>query len=269
MALDELVKSPRLPAYVDELQRILKEEQQRRERFYSELNEDAKAEFINGEVFMHSPATYAHTMAVKLLTKLLDTYVEIRQLGFVGAEHVLVVLPRNDYEPDVCFFDREKAAQFRPDQLHFPVPDFVAEVLSPSTEMLDRGTKFEDYAANGVAEYWIIDPVIMMVEQYALRDGKYQPSGKYADGTIKSLAVAGFEMPVRAIFDPQVNLRALGRITSSLSRFPQRRWILGIRTASACTSHLLLGERWLAAGFACPSIKSRQIGAPQNSNCCL
>jgi hypothetical protein len=35
---------------------------------------------------MQSPATYEHTKVVKLLLKLLDTFVELRQLGFVGSE---------------------------------------------------------------------------------------------------------------------------------------------------------------------------------------
>src|SRR5213593_4723856 len=111
--LDELIKSPKFPAYVDELQRVLAEERQRRERFYHEITEDTKAEFINGQVVMQSPATYEHTNAVKLFLKLLDTYVERHQLGFVGSEKMLITLPRNDYEPDICFFGKTKAAQFQ------------------------------------------------------------------------------------------------------------------------------------------------------------
>jgi Uma2 family endonuclease len=214
-AVEELLQSPRLPAYVDELQRLLVDERARRESFYDELTEDTKAEFINGQIVMQSPATYSHVTAVKLLTKLLDTYVERHGLGYVGAEKMLVVLPRNDYEPDICFFGQAKAARLQPSQLKFPAPDFIAEVLSPTTERLDRGVKFEDYAVNGVAEYWLVNPAHEQVEQFALRDGRFAAVGTFADGVIKSHAVQGFAIPVRAIFDAQVNLRTLGQITQA------------------------------------------------------
>jgi len=214
-SVEELLESPRLPAFVDELQRVLAEERARRERFYDEITEDTKAEFINGHVIMQSPASYSHVNAVKLLLTLLHTHVVRHGLGYVGAEKMLIALPRNDYEPDVCFFGKAKAAQLKPDQLKFPAPDFIAEVLSPTTEKLDRGIKFEDYAANGVSEYWLVNPTLEQVEQFALRDGRFRPTGIYGDGEIKSHAVEGFAIPVRAIFDAQVNLRVLGKLTQS------------------------------------------------------
>src|SRR6185369_12417144 len=96
--LDEIIKSPRFPGYVEDLQRLLAAERQRRERFYEEMHKDITAEFINREIIMQSPATYEHVNAVKLLLKLLDTFVENRQLGFVRSEKLLMTFPRNDYE---------------------------------------------------------------------------------------------------------------------------------------------------------------------------
>jgi Uma2 family endonuclease len=96
-------------------------------------------------------------------------------------------------------------------QLKFPAPDFIAEVLSPGTEAVDRGVKFVDYAAHGVAEYWIIDPETETVEQYALRGAEYKLQIKARTGTLASLAVADFVIPVRALFDPAENLAALAQ----------------------------------------------------------
>ena len=194
---------------------MLAAERERRERFYDEINEDTNAEFINGQVVMQSPATYGHVTAVKLLAKLLDTYVERHRLGYVGTEKLLVAMPRNDYEPDVCYFRPAKAAQFQPKQIKFPPPDFIAEVLSSTTEEKDRGVKFEDYAANGVAEYWLVDPTLEQVEQFVLREGRFVAVGTYASGEIKSHVVQSFAIPVRAIFDAQVNLRTLGQLAQA------------------------------------------------------
>ena len=54
-------------------------------------------------------------------------------------------------------------------QVGKPAPDFIAEILSDSTASVDRGVKFQDYAAHGVGEYWIVDPVQQTIEQYRLQ----------------------------------------------------------------------------------------------------
>jgi Uma2 family endonuclease len=200
-AVQQLIRSPSLPIYVQTFQDLLREEQKKRERFYKEMSEDQKVEFINGEVVVHSPARLRHTIACKNVLAPLDAFVRKHQLGFVGHEKMLISLTRNDYEPDVVYFGPEKARTFSLDQMKFPAPDLIAEVLSPSTEAIDRGIKFQDYAAHGVTEYWIIDPEREIVEQYALKGDVYELLVKSKTGTLQSVAVPGFEIAVRALFD--------------------------------------------------------------------
>ena len=176
------------------------------------MTENDKAEFINGEMVMHSPVKLRHNEAVRNLLVLLSIHVQQRDLGLVGFEKLLISLTRNDYEPDLCFFCVEHAIDFAPDQMRFPAPDFIVEVLSPSTEANDRGVKFEDYAAHGVAEYWLIDPVSETVEQYLLESDVFILQIKARTGTITSLAVAGFEIPIRAIFDAAEHAAALQQL---------------------------------------------------------
>src|SRR3954451_962645 len=153
--VEQALGSPILPEIVDELQVRLAEERARRERFYEEITEDQKAEFINGKVIVHSPAKLQHLVVRDNLHNLLHTFVRIHQLGLVVGEKALCVFPRNDYEPDICFFKPEKTSLFNPRQLSFPPPAFIAEILSESTESTDPGAKFRDYEAHGVAEYWV------------------------------------------------------------------------------------------------------------------
>ena len=61
------------------------------------------------------------------------------------------------------------------------VPDLVVEVLSPSTEAIDRGLKKERYAKGGVPEYWIADLEEHRIEQYVLEGGEYRLVGKHED----------------------------------------------------------------------------------------
>ncbi len=59
------------------------------------------------------------------------------------------------------------------------VPDMVVEVMSKSTRKRDLTVKKDIYEANGVREYWIIDPYMKAVSVYLLRDGKYFLDDEY------------------------------------------------------------------------------------------
>ena len=207
--LDQILKSPRLKVIHDEIGQRLRTEQIARQKFRDEMTEDTRAEFINGEVVMHSPCRLEHNETAERIYLLLKLFVRRNQLGYVGHEKYLIELTRNDVEPDVMFWNTEKAAQFRKGQLIFPPPDLVVEVLSESTEYIDRGTKFEDYAAHGVTEYWIVDPDKLVVEQYVLKGQSYELQFKSGNGTLKSAAIANGAFPVEAFFDDAADQAAV------------------------------------------------------------
>jgi Uma2 family endonuclease len=219
-AVQQLRRSPQLPRYVEEFQALLAAERARRARFYDEMTEDQKVEFINGEVFMHSPARLRHVTVVRNLSTLLDIYVSRYNLGYVGHEKMLVTLTRNDYEPDVVYFGPAKAQTLLPDQMKFPAPDLAVEVLSPSTAENDRGIKFVDYAAHGVAEYWIIDPDEEVLEQYVLKGESYALRMKSQTGILQSEVIPGFAVPVRALFDEAEKLAAVQALVAAVSSSP-------------------------------------------------
>lgn len=217
--LTPFLKSPRLPELVAALSDRLQAESAARHRFYDEMTDGEKVEFIDGEIIMHSPARNRHLLASMKLAKLLDTFVNIHKLGEVRHEKCLCVFPRNDYEPDIVFFNSKKSAEFLPDTMKFPIPDFVIEVLSESTESRDRGVKFEDFEAHGVGEYWIVDADNEIVEQYIIESGTFQLLLKSGSGEIASRVVAGFRIPIRAIFDPKENLLTLKNLLSDHGQF--------------------------------------------------
>ena len=212
VSVDQIMQMPNAAILAERLHNALEDEQQKRKHFYEIMEEHKKMEFINGEIYFQSPAKLRHISSIKLLLKLLDTYVSANGLGYVGAEDMLISLTRNDYEPDICFFNKNKSRDFEPTQMQFPAPGFAIEVLSPSTERHDRETKFQDYAAHGIGEYWIVDPESEIIEQYLLKDEEYSLFLKTNDGTIESVVVPGFTIKIRAVFDEQTNLEELRRL---------------------------------------------------------
>jgi Uma2 family endonuclease len=93
--------------------------------------------------------------------------------------------------------------------MRFPAPDLIVEVLSASTAANDRGIKFDDYAAHGVAEYWLLEPATEGVEQYRLNGQAYELLLKAKTGEIQSIVVPGFTISIRAIFDEREHRAAL------------------------------------------------------------
>jgi len=207
--LEPIRSSPLLPEVADALRREVEAEKQLRAKFYQEMTPSQKIEFIGGEVILHSPARNAHLDATLNIGILVADFVRKHGLGEVKIEKCLCVFPRNDYEPDVVFFGKNKVADFDGATMKFPIPDFIVEVLSESTEARDRGVKFEDYAAHGVGEFWIVDAERGIVEQYLLEDGAYILETKTSSGDIRSRALEGFSAPVRAFFDAAENYAAL------------------------------------------------------------
>ena len=203
---------------IDRVQTKLDDEKKRRQEFYDWLQDDVKAEFINGEVILHSPVKRRHLRASKRLFRLLQDYVETKDLGEVDIEKALVTLTRNDYEPDICYWRKEVADEFTDDTMQHPAPDLIVEILSKGTAKRDRGVKFEDYAAHGVREYWLVDPNRQTVEQFQLDEAfmAFDAVGNsHINDTLTALTVPGFSIPVRAIFEPEANKEALRNLLQS------------------------------------------------------
>lgn len=210
--------APNLPQLIQQARLALRDEARRRRDFYAWVREDVKAEFINGQIITHSPVKERHWTTVGNIYSLLKAYALKHKLGRVASEKALIALLRNDYEPDVCFWKSAKADQFTAGQMKLPAPDLIVEVLSKSTARRDRGVKFTDYAANGVAEYWIVNPGKQTVEQYALDPDmeEYAPVGTFTNRVdVESQQVAGFRVPVLALFDEQANMNALTILLST------------------------------------------------------
>lgn len=83
-------------------------------------------------------------------------------------------LGAEELAPDLAGWRRERLPSL-PRTAYFALaPDWVCEVLSPSTEEIDRTDKLEIYAEHGVRHLWLAHPVLRTLEVYRL-----DPSGSY------------------------------------------------------------------------------------------
>ena len=210
--ISAILEEPDAYFLIQEANIALEDEKKRRIAFYNDITEQEKVEFINGEIIVHSPVMKRHNSATVLLSRLMSIYGDIHQLGFVGIEKIMITLTRNDYEPDICFFRKEKSDNFIENQTLFPAPDFIIEILSEGTKKRDRGVKFKDYQAHQIEEYWIIDPIHETIEQYHLEDSQYELLLKSSEGNIKSFVMKDFQIPIKSVFDETINIETLKKL---------------------------------------------------------
>ena len=72
--------------------------------------------------------------------------------------------------PNVAFFEQ--------------APDWICEVVSPSTGRVDRGRKMRIYAREKVAHLWMVDPIIRTLEVYRLEDDRWIVAGTHAGNDV-------------------------------------------------------------------------------------
>jgi Uma2 family endonuclease len=91
-------------------------------------------------------------------------------------KHILV--------PDLAAWRRERMPDALEVQRFELAPDWVCEVLSPSTQALDRADKLPIYASHGVSHAWLIDPASRMIEIYRLESGRWVVVGTHRDDAV-------------------------------------------------------------------------------------
>jgi Uma2 family endonuclease len=141
------------------------------QQFAASCDEDTRAEWVDGEVLMMSPANLEHCDLEAWLLSLLRMLVEQHDLGIVLSEaQVRLSKQRSLRVPDIWFLSNQRRALLRATHLDGP-PDLIVEIVSPDSEARDWREKYIEYQAAGVREYWVIDPMSQHVEAYALPEG--------------------------------------------------------------------------------------------------
>lgn len=129
------------------------------------------AEIIDGELTTRPRPAPRHARASSRLGGVLDGPFD-RGAGGPGGWIILdgpELHHRADIlVPDLAGWRRERLPRL-PDAAHFDLaPDWVCEILSPSTEADDRAGKMPIYAREGVKHVWLVNPISRTLEVFRL-----------------------------------------------------------------------------------------------------
>lgn len=81
--------------------------------------------------------------------------------------------------PDMAGWKKERFSVEEPHNWISVAPDWVCEILSPTTVQVDRAEKMPIYAQHHVLHAWLIDPIVRTLELFRLESGRWVP-GVYA-----------------------------------------------------------------------------------------
>lgn len=164
---------------------------------YYRLPDDVRAELIDGKFFfMNSPTSTHQGMLVKFVYQAMNFIMQNKgecQPLMAPLDVQLDCDDKTMVQPDFMIIcDKEKILKDR----IYGAPDFVVEVLSPSTKKRDTDIKLLKYKNAGVREYWIVDTDKERIICYYFEE----------DGLMPNIYTFQNEVPVR-IYGGELKIR--------------------------------------------------------------
>jgi Uma2 family endonuclease len=138
-------------------------------------------QLIEGELYMAPAPNRHHQVISRNIEFMLMKYLEANPRGELYHAPVDVYLSRHDvFQPDIVFVAEENFKVLTEAGVE-GTPDFVVEILSPSTAYLDKKFKLQVYARTGLKELWIVDPEPRLIQVYMLQENATQPQATYSE----------------------------------------------------------------------------------------
>ena len=165
---------------------------QKKRAIYADLQalpQNVIGQILAGELHVQPRPASRHAWSAGRIGGVLDEPFHRRGRGPGG----WIILPEPELhlgpEPDVLVPDlagwRRTRMPELPDVAAFTLaPDWICEVLSPSTAKIDRTIKLEIYAREGVGHAWLVDPNAKTLEVYRLDDERWIRVACFADEAV-------------------------------------------------------------------------------------
>lgn len=157
------------------------------------LPDGKRAELMDGKIYYMSPPSWRHQKISRKLHQTIANYIDHNdgECEALAAPFAVFLNDDTDYgEPDISVIcDLSKLDN----KGCHGAPDWIIQIVSPSTKPRDYLTKLFQYRTAGVREYWIVDPMKQMITVYAFESdtveqynfGEDVPVGIYEGFAIK------------------------------------------------------------------------------------
>jgi Uma2 family endonuclease len=168
-----------------------------------EWDDDVWAEIIDGELYMMAEPLTVHQIISRELFLTIGNFLKGKPCQVFSAPFGVRPEPKWDnsdktrVQPDITVIcDESKIAE----RGCHGAPDFIIEILSPSTSQVDLKVKFELYQRIGVREYWIVDPKLRQVYVHLLTNGAYTTTTYNETDTVGVKVLPGCIINLKEVF---------------------------------------------------------------------
>lgn len=131
------------------------------------LQDGKRAELIDGKIYFMAPPSRRHQEILFSISRKIADYIDANNGGCkVYLAPFAVFLNEDDInyvEPDISVICNENKLM---EKGCMGAPDWIVEVASPGSKVMDFFTKLFKYRTAGVREYWIVDPARDLVTAY-------------------------------------------------------------------------------------------------------
>lgn len=140
------------------------------------LPEGERAELINGQIYYMAPPSTAHQRTLSFLHLEIGNHIRNNDGSCeVFPAPFAVFLQAEDEKSNTNYLEPDISVICDKDKVNSKgcngAPDWIIEIVSPSSKSMDYYTKLSLYREAGVREYWIVDPLRQIILVYDMEHG--------------------------------------------------------------------------------------------------
>lgn len=160
-------------------------------------------ELLEGKVFVSEHPSLFHQTIVGNLILQFEGYISENSVGQFWFRPGVIFDELNSAIPDLVFIAKDRIPQIASSIHIVGAPDLAIEILSPGAENTRRDNivKRQTYAKFGIKEYWIVDPIVELIEISRLQNTVLASIGKFRNADeIASPLLPNLSFAVKEVF---------------------------------------------------------------------
>ncbi len=160
-------------------------------------------ELFEGELSVAKAPSLKHQEIIGNFATILNSYLWQNPIGKIWITPGVIFDEYNSAIPDVVFVAKERISQIASGIHIVGAPDLAIEIMSPGSENVrrDQVVKRQTYAKFGVKEYWVVEPMIEVVEISRLQENVLASVGIFRNADeISSPLLPDLKFTVKDIF---------------------------------------------------------------------
>jgi len=160
-------------------------------------------ELFEGELSVAKAPTLKHQELIIRLGTILTNYLDQNPIGKVWSTPGVIFDEYNSAIPDLVFVSKDRIPQIASGIHIVGAPDLAIEIMSPGSENVrrDQIVKRQTYARFGVKEYWIVEPIVEVIEISRLQNNVLASVGTFRNADeISSPLLPDLSFTVKDVF---------------------------------------------------------------------